>query len=104
MSAIHSRPQQDSRRSALEARECFDVSVVIATYRREQLVLDAIRSALDQEGVSTEVIVVDDSGEATARAAVESLADSRVRYIARERNSGRRPGLVRNQGAAAARA
>lgn len=81
-----------------------DVSVVIPTHRRERLVLEAISSALAQRGVEVEVIVVDDTEEGSARAAVQSIADSRVRYVVRERPSGGSPGVIRNQGAALAQA
>jgi glycosyltransferase involved in cell wall biosynthesis len=84
------------------SRAC-EVSVVIATFRREQLVLEAIASALAQRDIALEVIVVDDSGAGSARRCVEALGDPRVRYIARDSPSGRRPGLVRNEGAAVAR-
>jgi len=82
-----------------------DVSVIIATFRREKILLEAIHSALaQQEGVAVEVLVMDDTGpEATARAAVEGLGDPRVRYVARAKPSGGHPGMVRNEGAKIAR-
>ena len=80
-----------------------DVSVVIATHRRERQLVEAIESALGQEGVSVEVIVVDDAPEGTAREAVLGVGDARVRYLVRAETSGGRPSVVRNQGAALAR-
>ncbi len=82
----------------------FDVSVVIPTYRREQLVLEAIASAASQHGVSVEIIVVDDSPEASAADAVRSVGDPRVRYVHHQPPSGGRPGAVRNDGVRIARA
>jgi GT2 family glycosyltransferase len=81
-----------------------DVSVVIATYRREKLLLEAIASVVSQRGVALEVIVVDDSPEGTAEPGVRSLDDPRVRYLRRATPSGGHPGAVRNDGVAAARA
>jgi GT2 family glycosyltransferase len=81
----------------------LDVSVVIPTYFREELVLDAIASACSQRGV-VEVIVVDDSHEGSAEESVRSVRDPRVRYVHRTPHSGGYPGAVRNQGAALARA
>jgi glycosyltransferase involved in cell wall biosynthesis len=75
-----------------------DVSVIIPTFRREKEVIQAITSALRQEGVSVEVIVLDDSPEGSARTLVEGIADARVRYTKREAPSGGRPALVRNNG------
>jgi len=77
----------------------IDVSVVIPTFRRRELLLEAIESALRQTGVSVEVIVVDDSPEGSARDAVEKITDRRVRYFQSETPSGGKPALVRNYGA-----
>jgi GT2 family glycosyltransferase len=79
-----------------------DVSVVIPTYKREREVVLAVRSALAQPAVSLEVIVLDDTADGTARAAVESIHDPRVRYIVRPVPSRGVPALVRNDGAAVA--
>jgi GT2 family glycosyltransferase len=84
-----------------DARE---VSVVIATCRRENVVPEAIASALSQRDVTVEVIVVDDSGEGSARRSVEGIGDPRVRYVARRESSGRCPAIVRNEGATLASA
>ena len=82
----------------------IDVSVVIATYRRERLLLEAIASACSQRGVEVEVIVVDDSPEGGANEGVRAMNDRRVRYLHRAVPSGGRPGAVRNDGVALARA
>jgi len=74
-----------------------DVSVIIPTYRREREVMEAIASALSQEGVSVEVIVLDDTPEATAKNCVTSLGDPRVQYIGRAVSSNGKPALVRNE-------
>lgn len=74
-----------------------DVSVVIPTYRREREVVEAIRSALSQEGISLEVLVLDDTPEGTATNAVISLGDPRVRYVKRAVTSQGKPALVRNE-------
>jgi glycosyltransferase involved in cell wall biosynthesis len=76
-----------------------DVSVIIPTYRRERELLEAINSVLAQSGIAFEVIVVDDSAEGSARDAVTSLHEPRVRYIARSEPSNGRPARVRNDGA-----
>jgi len=81
-----------------------DVSVVVATYRREKLLLEAVASVCSQRGVEVEVIVVDDSAEGSAEAGVRALGDPRVRYLHRATPSGGRPGAVRNEGVALARA
>ena len=82
--------------------EALDVSVVIPTHRRERLVLEAIASALGQQGLALEVIVVDDDPQASARAGVAAIADPRLRYIVRDRPSNGRPAFARNAGASVA--
>jgi glycosyltransferase involved in cell wall biosynthesis len=78
------------------------VSVVIPTFRRLGPLHEAIESALAQEGVDVEVIVVDDSPEGSARETVSGLRDERVRFTQPEAPSGGRPGVPRNYGAALA--
>jgi GT2 family glycosyltransferase len=76
----------------------IDVSVVIPTFRRPELLREAIDSALTQEGVSTEIVVIDDSPEGSARAVCAERNDSRVIYVQNPSPSGGRPALVRNSG------
>lgn len=78
-----------------------DVSIVVATYRRPALLAQSLESAFVQEGMTIEAIVVDDDPAASARAVAEGAG---ARYIVRAQNSGGRPGLVRNEGLALARA
>jgi GT2 family glycosyltransferase len=80
-----------------------DVTVVIPTHQREEEVVKAVKSALSQEGVGVECLVLDDTREGTARAGLEALNDDRVRYLVRDVPSGGRPAVVRNEGAALAR-
>jgi GT2 family glycosyltransferase len=81
-----------------------DVSVIVATFHRETLLLEAIASARSQRGIEVEVIVVDDSPEGSARANVLSLNDPRVRYVHRPVPSEGHPGAVRNDGVMVAQA
>lgn len=83
--------------------DSIDVSVIIPTFHREELVGHAIRSALNQTSVTVEVIVMDDSANGSARESVESLLDPRVQYHRRTSPSQGRPALVRNDGATHAR-
>ena len=59
-----------------------EVAVVIPTHNRLALLLDAaLRSALAQEDVKVEVIVVDDGSTDDTTAVLESLHDERVRAL-----------------------
>ncbi|MDP4006128.1 glycosyltransferase family 2 protein [Methylobacterium sp. NEAU K] len=75
-----------------------DISVVIPTCRRPAELAEALASVLRQEGVTVEVIVVDDDGAGSARAVVEAVADPRVSYRVNPQPSGGRPAAVRNFG------
>jgi glycosyltransferase involved in cell wall biosynthesis len=75
-----------------------DVSVVVPTCNREEQLLEAVRSALAQQGVDIEVIVVDDSADGSAATAAASLDDRRVRYVRRPEPSGGAPAFARNDG------
>ncbi len=76
------------------------VSVVIPSYNRRSLVIDAIESALEQEYPAVEVIVVDDgSTDGTGDFLKEEYGD-RIRYVYQE-NSGE--SAARNHGAGKAR-
>jgi glycosyltransferase involved in cell wall biosynthesis len=72
-----------------------DFSVIIPTFRRPEPLREAIASALGQAEVSVEVIVVDDSPEASARRVVEAFG-GRARYLKNPAPSGGRPSIVRN--------
>lgn len=76
----------------------IDVSVVIPTFRRPQVLPESLRSALGQRGVNLEVIVVDDSPEGSAASVVQSIDDSRVTYLRNPDPSGGVPSKVRNLG------
>ncbi|NNH68047.1 glycosyltransferase family 2 protein [Rhizobium laguerreae] len=85
-----------------ELRE-IDVSVVVAAYNCAPFVDRAINSALSQEDVSLEVIVVDDCSSDNSADVVRALAkqDKRVRLVQLEKNGG--PSAARNAGIAVSR-
>ncbi len=57
------------------------VSVVLPTYGRPSWCVEAVRSALGQEGVDVEVLVAVDGPQAETEAALDALADPRVRVL-----------------------
>lgn len=73
------------------------VSVVIPTYDRAAMVVEAVNSVLAQSLSDLEVLVVDDGSTDDTESAVRSLRDSRLRYMAKG-NGG--PGAARNFGIA----
>jgi glycosyltransferase involved in cell wall biosynthesis len=75
-----------------------DISVVIPTFRRPKQLTEAIASVLGQTGVSVEVIVIDDSPEASAKTVVARVGDARVRYVKNPAPTGGIPSAVRNLG------
>ena len=68
----------------------MDVSVVIPTRDRPELLALTLRTVLWQEDVDTEVLVVDDGMGSGTGAVLERLGDSRVHLL---RNSGP-PGVM----------
>jgi glycosyltransferase involved in cell wall biosynthesis len=77
------------------------ISVIIPTYNRADLVHEAIQSVLDQQRVDLELIVIDDgSTDDTAAVVTHHLSDRRLRYV-RQANQGR--SRARNHGAQLAR-
>lgn len=79
------------------------VSVVIPTYNRKLLLVEAIASVQAQSFRDLEVLVCDDGSTDGSEQAVRALAerDPRIRWIAGEHCGF--PGRVRNRGAAAAK-
>lgn len=78
-----------------------DVSVVIAAYNAADTIGEAIRSAAAQEGVTVEILVVDDCSTDETRATVAALGAPGLTLLPLDRNRG--PGGARNAGFAAAR-
>ena len=77
------------------------VTVVIPTYRRPHLVVQAIGSVLSQTMSDLEILVVDDCSQDQTRTVVEAISDPRVRYFMHETNKGLP--AVRNTGIRLAR-
>jgi succinoglycan biosynthesis protein ExoO len=77
-----------------------DVSVIIAAYNAEGSVARAIDSALAQQAVSVEVLVVDDCSRDRTVEMARSFEAKNVQVIALDRNRG--PGGARNAGLGAA--
>ncbi|MBQ6142289.1 MAG: glycosyltransferase family 2 protein [Kiritimatiellae bacterium] len=76
-----------------------DISVIIPTFNRATMVCDCVASVLAQEGVTLEVIVVDDCSPDDTKTRIEERfgGDSRVKYIRNEKNSFQ--AVSRNNGA-----
>lgn len=77
-----------------------NVSVIIPTYNRANIIGRAIRSVLAQTHQDLELIIVDDASDDDTQAVVESFQDDRIRYIRHEVN--RRGAAARNTGIEAA--
>jgi glycosyltransferase involved in cell wall biosynthesis len=73
-----------------------DVTVVIPTRDRQALLARALRSALAQTGVRSQVVVVDDGSTDETPGMLTSWPDRRVLYVRQERSRG--VSLARNEG------
>lgn len=76
-----------------------EISVVIPAYNRAHCIGDAVRSALDQRGVSLEIVVVDDGSRDDLAGALAPFGAA-VRLVRHETNRG--ASAARNTGIAAA--
>jgi glycosyltransferase involved in cell wall biosynthesis len=79
-----------------------DVSVVIPTHDRRDLLGRTLRTILWQQGVELEVIVIDDGSIDGTEDAVAELADQRIRYVRNETAKG--VASARNRGVEEAQA
>ncbi|WP_343869705.1 glycosyltransferase family 2 protein [Dactylosporangium roseum] len=95
------RPEPSPLRSTPSARDP-QVSVVIPTRNRPELVVRAVRSALAQSLRDIEVIVVIDGPDPATAEALRAVGDERVRSIELEVSGG--APAARNHGVAAAHA
>ncbi len=69
-------------------REDPRVSVVLTTFKRQQVLPRAIRSVLGQTLVDWELLVVDDEPSSETERIVTSFQDERIRYLVHDRNRG----------------
>jgi succinoglycan biosynthesis protein ExoO len=95
---------QSQSESRVQARAPVpDVSFLVAAYNVAPFIEEAVHSALQQTGVSVEVIVIDDASSDETASLVQnlSLADPRVVLVKLTGNEG--PGAARNKGLKIAR-
>lgn len=66
------------------------VSISIPTFNHANVIADAIRSAMSQDYVNLEIMVLDNASEDATEEVVRSVSrdDTRVRYLRNERNLG----------------
>jgi len=72
------------------------ISVIIPTYNRAGIIVDAINTVLNQTYQHFEIIIIDDGSNDNTNEVIKNINDSRIRYVYQE-NSGR-PSLARNSG------
>jgi glycosyltransferase involved in cell wall biosynthesis len=85
----------------ISSRRTPDVSIIIPTHNRPDLLQLAVRSALAQDGVSLELIIVDDGSTDNTPSVTSSFADPRVRVLRHDRPAG--VSVARNDGIGLAR-
>jgi glycosyltransferase involved in cell wall biosynthesis len=71
------------------------VSVIIATYRRNELLLETIQSVLAQTARDIEIMVIDDAGDPETAAAIMQMKSDHaaLRYVKRSEHTDRAGGL-----------
>jgi hypothetical protein len=79
----------------------INFSICIPAFNRERLITRAIASCLNQNGADFEIVVIDDGSSDGTIAAVEAIADQRIRLLHFDTNRG--ISAARNAAIAAAR-
>jgi glycosyltransferase involved in cell wall biosynthesis len=64
------------------------ITVVITTYNRASLLIESIKSVLNQTFSDFELVIVDDHSSDNTPDLVKSFQDSRIRYIRHDENKG----------------
>ena len=64
------------------------VSVIIPTYNREGIILESVKSVLEQTYENFELIIVDDCSKDNTIKALEGICDARLKIIKQDTNSG----------------
>lgn len=77
-----------------------DTSVIIPTFNRRAMAVEAAESVLAQRGASFELIVVDDGSTDETAQAFDALRRERAAQLTIERTRNRGPAAARNRGAA----
>lgn len=72
------------------------ISIIIPSFNRASTIKRSIESVLNQSYKELEVIIVDDNSKDNTKEIVESINDSRVRYIRHDKNYG--ANVARNTG------
>jgi len=77
-------------------QQMTDLSVIIPTWNRAELLVKAVCSALAQTIPPLEILVCDDGSTDDSETVIKAIGDARVRWISGER--GGRPAIPRNRG------
>ncbi len=72
----------------MHSKDTTLVSVVIPTFNRERTILASIYSVLSQTHDNIEIIVVDDNSTDSTKDIINSIRDTRIRYIRLPENNG----------------
>lgn len=83
-------------RTGVTDMDAPQITTIIPTFRREKQLRQTLLSVLNQSEIGIEIIVVDDSPEASARPVVDDFKDHRMHYLHNPSPSGGFPSRVRN--------
>ena len=65
----------------MQLKENVNVSVIVTTYNRSKLLLETIRSIINQTFSNIELIIVDDGSTDDTEEVIKSVSDPRIEYI-----------------------
>ena len=64
------------------------ISVIIPTYNREKLIVNSLRSVLNQTYSNIEILIIDDGSTDNTKKEIDKIKDKRIKYIKLNKNSG----------------
>ena len=64
------------------------ISVIIPTYNREKVILNSIKSCLNQTYNNIEIIIIDDCSTDNTKSIINKVRDHRIKYIKLNKNNG----------------
>ncbi|MCK5342735.1 MAG: glycosyltransferase family 2 protein, partial [Candidatus Heimdallarchaeota archaeon] len=73
------------------------ISIIIPTYNREKLILNALDSIFNQTFQDYEILIIDDASTDNTEQVIKELNHSKIKYLKLEKNSGQC--IARNFGA-----
>ena len=64
------------------------ISIIIPTYNREKLILNTLKSCLNQTYNNIEILIIDDCSTDNTKSIINIIRDDRIKYVSLKKNNG----------------